>query len=151
MDLSTAAGRIAPARNALFVLVYAIAGCTASDAGPARELASTTSHSEQVCGDARAEQSLMLLDPQGNPFQLEYFAGCGWKYAPAAGRMIAMRDATGAQRAYVTVAATTTRSSEPLAGDDPLTVFVDGPTGYTFAWVPEGGWKFIGQITNPTH
>jgi hypothetical protein len=31
---------------------------------------------------------------------------------------------------------------------DPLSVFIDGPTGYTFTWTGEGGWKFAGRISD---
>ena len=30
----------------------------------------------------------------------------------------------------------------------PLTVFVDGPTGFTFIYLLDEGWKFVGQVAN---
>jgi hypothetical protein len=30
--------------------------------------------------------------------------------------------------------------------ESPLTVFVDGPTGHTFIYVLDEGWKFVGQV-----
>jgi hypothetical protein len=30
---------------------------------------------------------------------------------------------------------------------DPLTVFIDGPTGYTFVWTDTSGWKFVGYLS----
>jgi hypothetical protein len=30
----------------------------------------------------------------------------------------------------------------------PTTVFIDGPTGYTYFWTPEIGWKFVGRVTD---
>ena len=32
--------------------------------------------------------------------------------------------------------------------DEPLTVFIDGPSGFTFVWDREGRWKFVGKIAN---
>jgi hypothetical protein len=29
-----------------------------------------------------------------------------------------------------------------------MAVFIDGPTGYTFAWNGDSGWKFVGQISD---
>jgi hypothetical protein len=29
----------------------------------------------------------------------------------------------------------------------PMTVFIDGPTGYTCFWSRERGWKFVGRLT----
>jgi hypothetical protein len=29
-----------------------------------------------------------------------------------------------------------------------MAVFIDGPTGYTFAWTAEGGWKFVGHLSD---
>jgi hypothetical protein len=28
----------------------------------------------------------------------------------------------------------------------PLTVFIDGPSGYTYVWMRDEGWKFVGRI-----
>jgi hypothetical protein len=30
----------------------------------------------------------------------------------------------------------------------PLTVFVDGPTGFTFMYVLDEGWKFVGRVAD---
>lgn len=38
-----------------------------------------------------------------------------------------------------------------LPTDDPMAVFIDGPTGYTFAWTNDGGWKFVGHIADEKH
>jgi hypothetical protein len=40
----------------------------------------------------------------------------------------------------------------PTAADDrpvlesPLSVYIDGPTGFTFIYVLDEGWKFVGQV-----
>jgi hypothetical protein len=33
----------------------------------------------------------------------------------------------------------------------PLTVFVDGPTGYTFIYLLDEGWRFVGQVADSNH
>jgi hypothetical protein len=35
-----------------------------------------------------------------------------------------------------------------VATDDPMAVFIDGPTEYAFAWTRDAGWKFIGYIAD---
>jgi hypothetical protein len=45
---------------------------------------------------------------------------------------------------HLRIALTTAASAVPSA--EPLTVFIDGPSGYTFVWTREGAWKFVGKI-----
>jgi hypothetical protein len=37
---------------------------------------------------------------------------------------------------------------EVLETAQPQTVFVDGPNGFTFVWMPDRGWRFGGQIVD---
>ena len=37
---------------------------------------------------------------------------------------------------------------EATPGDEPLTVFIDGPSGFTFVWYRESGWKFVGKVSD---
>ena len=39
-------------------------------------------------------------------------------------------------------------AKEATPADEPLTVFIDGPSGFTFVWDREGGWKFVGKIVD---
>jgi len=32
--------------------------------------------------------------------------------------------------------------------DASLTVFIDGPSGFTYVWNRDGGWKFIGKLVD---
>jgi hypothetical protein len=72
-------------------------------------------------------------------------------------------DLTGARRAIVhlynsvapvfrkVVFGSTPRAQpakEATPDGDPLTVFIDGPSGFTFVWDREGGWKFVGKIVD---
>ncbi len=29
-----------------------------------------------------------------------------------------------------------------------MSVFIDGPTGFTYVWVADQGWKFVGQLSD---
>jgi len=64
--------------------------------------------------------------PDGSPFLLERTAG-GWRLAADNGAM--RRVGTSAP-----------------AGDDPLNVMVDGPTGFVFVWLRDEGWRFVGTL-----
>jgi hypothetical protein len=33
--------------------------------------------------------------------------------------------------------------------EQPLTVYLDGPTGYAFIYLAAEGWKFVGRIHDP--
>jgi len=37
---------------------------------------------------------------------------------------------------------------EVTPGDEPLTVFIEGPSGFTFVWYRESGWKFVGKVSD---
>jgi hypothetical protein len=39
-------------------------------------------------------------------------------------------------------------AKEAVSGDEPLTVFIDGPSGFTYVWNRDGGWKFVGKIAD---
>jgi hypothetical protein len=43
------------------------------------------------------------------------------------------------------------RSKPVEAPEKPLTVFVDGPTGNTFVYTQQEGWKYVGRIADPRH
>ena len=39
-------------------------------------------------------------------------------------------------------------AKEAVLDDEPLSVFIDGPSGFTFVWNRDGGWKFVGKVTD---
>ena len=91
--------------------------------------------------------TLYMEDPSGNAFRLVRVEGSGWKYTegwkspdPASHslfRKMAFWSTTPAPVA-----------KETVSDDEPLTVFIDGPSGFTFVWNRDGGWKFVGKITD---
>jgi hypothetical protein len=32
--------------------------------------------------------------------------------------------------------------------EQPITVFIDGPTGFTYVWLRDQGWKFVGRLSD---
>ena len=123
---------LAAARTMVAIAAFALASCAADD------LTATTD--QQPCGGQEPTQTIFLEDAQGHSFRLAHFSGCGWKYIsgrdesePALGKL-----------SFSPVA----ESHADTPSEDPLAVFVDGPTGYTFAYVQDTGWQFVGQVTN---
>jgi len=43
---------------------------------------------------------------------------------------------------------TGTPSAGPSGDDVPLTVFIDGPSGFTYVWNRDDGWKCIGRFVD---
>jgi hypothetical protein len=90
--------------------------------------------------------TLYVEDPNGNALQLVYVEGTGWKYGAAKSRdhadssffrKIAFRSTTPAPA-----------TKDAVQTNEALTVFIDGPSGFTYVWTGDGGWKFVGTLTN---
>jgi hypothetical protein len=91
--------------------------------------------------------TLYLEDTNGNAFRLTHVQGTGWKYAE--GWKSPDSAAASLFREVVFRSTPPTRpAKEATAADEPLTVFIDGPSGFTFVWDREGGWKFVGKIVD---
>jgi hypothetical protein len=105
-----------------------------------------------IAGDADASASrpnaatttLFVADPEGNAFRLIHVDGAGWKYAsgwPASTekrsplRKVALGESEGPQP-----------KAAEIPADAPLTVFIDGPSGFTYVWSQDGGWTFVGKL-----
>ena len=129
---------------AAIVAVVAIS-CAAKDRGdlqPASASAQRDGGVGQACLGRAPTQVLSLTNTKNARVDLGYFHGCGWRYLPARQSM----DQAGSDPAVIRVAdAAPLGAALPPA--EPLTIFVDGPTGYTFVWSRDGGWKFAGEMT----
>ena len=114
------------------------ASTDASQAAPASIERSTTGHEVPV--------TLYVEDPQGNAFRLVHVDGTGWKYVTgwqtSDGRFTSLLRKVTFRAAPPTAASAA--SAAPSA--EPLTVFIDGPSGYTFVWTRDGAWKFVGKL-----
>ena len=78
--------------------------------------------------------TLFIQRPTGRTMKLTYSPNDGWR-------------ADMALDVTIDVAASSQAGPETQAGR-PMTVFIDGPTGFTYFWMPDVGWKFIGQVSN---
>ena len=91
--------------------------------------------------------TLHVEDPSGNAFRLIHIEGIGWKYAEGwktsdhAGKSLFRKMAFWSTTATPAV-------KQTVVDEEPLTVFIDGPSGFTFVWDRNDGWKFVGKITN---
>jgi hypothetical protein len=82
--------------------------------------------------------SLQLEDAGGNPVRLLHVPGVGWQY-----------DRTAADSPLRKTAMQAGAPATPASADDlPLTVFIDGPSGFTYVWNRNDGWKCIGRLVD---
>ena len=122
------------ARTGAILAAFALASCAADDL---TEQPQTSAATSAPCSGQEPSQTIFLEDSQGHSFRLAHLSRCGWKY-------ISSREESGPSLSFSPVAES--RADTPT--DDPLAVFVDGPTGYTFAYTQDAGWKFVGHVTN---
>jgi len=95
-----------------------------------------------------APLTLLLNGPADNPSTLIYTAEAGWRLHAGwdAGAQRG-QDANGQSLKTALKPPQIPTDEQPLLGR-PLTVFIDGPTGFTFIYAFEEGWKFVGQVAN---
>ena len=89
--------------------------------------------------------TLYVEDPNGKALQLVYVAGTGWKYGGSESR-----DHAGSslfRKIAFWSKASAPAASDIVQNDEPLTVFIDGPSGFTYVWDRDGGWRFVGTLT----
>jgi len=91
--------------------------------------------------------TLYVEDPNGNAFRLVHVEGRGWKYVEG----WKSPDRASNSPFRKTGVWSTTRApaaKEAVPDEGPLTVFIDGPSGFTYVWNRDGGWKFVGKVTD---
>jgi hypothetical protein len=100
-----------------------------------RNAVPASSLAQVACDGApsRPAQVLSLRGPAGEPAQLVRVSGVGWKYSGKATSV----DGDAALQKMSPI-------STPMRS--PLSVFIDGPTGYTFIYIQDAGWKFVGTL-----
>lgn len=91
--------------------------------------------SEMQTASNRWLLTLFIEAPAGNTFQLAYFPTEGWKFVPQP-----------IQAALIPIAMPSPDESSVV--EEPLAVFIDGPTGATFVWMRDARWEFVGCVTN---
>jgi hypothetical protein len=155
MNTSTASRALVVARTGLTIAAFTLISCAADDLTSAQKGASlpmpmptmsAASADEQHCAGHASTHTLFLEDADGNAFQLVYVGGCGWKYV-AGGKSADSDNNLAFRKMEFSWVATAQAETMATSSEDPLAVFVDGPTGYTFIWTAGTGWKFVGHIT----
>jgi hypothetical protein len=91
--------------------------------------------------------TLYMEDPSGNAFRLVRVEGSGWKYAEGWKSPDRASNSLFRKMAFWSTTPAPV-AKETVADEEPLTVFIDGPSGFTFVWNRDGGWKFVGKITD---
>lgn len=123
-------------RPALFATLTGIAFATAASYGLATPQAAV-----DVVTSARAPLTLHLEDASGNAVRLVHLPGVGWQYDRG--------DRAADSPLQKTALQTTATPSAGTSGDDvPLTVFIDGPSGFTYVWNRDDGWKCVGRLVD---
>lgn len=89
---------------------------------------------------ASAQLSIPVQGSGGTALRLDFRPGNGWRFLDAQGN--------GANTRKVGIGIP--EALEPdhaLPVEHPLSVTVDGPTGFVFAWMHEtASWKFVGRV-----
>jgi hypothetical protein len=141
------AGLITATLAALTFGTYGHVTFAASDGEPAHKpriektagRSATTPCKEQT-SNTNSPLTLLVQPPSGSTMRLTYVPADGWKLDnPAA--------ASKAPQGRVTPVATS-RPEESRGKNEPMTVFIDGPTGFTYIWRQDQGWTFVGRITD---
>jgi hypothetical protein len=137
------------ARAGVTAAVFALLGFTAGVSTSGREAADAPRSQALIAlsddgASTSSPQVLDFKDVDGNTARLLYIPGEGWKYLDDR----ATDGATGvADNAWLSpVAPALAESLAPRL--DPMTVFIDGPTGYVYAWTPDAAWQFVGYISD---
>ena len=90
----------------------------------------------QVEPAAASPLTLVVQSASGGTSRLTYVENDGWR----------LDDPDASPKpGEVRLTPVATQPEEPGA-KQPLTVFIDGPSGLTYIWVRDEGWKFVGRI-----
>lgn len=89
----------------------------------------------------RSPLSIDVSAQNGSTFRLIYTPGNGWRFA----------DPMGPKLASVDSPQQPTGPIHAPPDEIPQSVFVDGPSGYVFAYVVDEGWKFLGSVADAKH
>jgi hypothetical protein len=116
---------------------YSLRHFAAAALGSLLVLAATTAPAQTKSSPV----NILLSGPGGEPSTLVYTPEGGWRLHE--GWASTDTPAEGAMKAAV---AREPASTEGPMSERPLTVFVDGPTGFTYIYLFDKGWKFVGRV-----
>ncbi|MFP4896378.1 hypothetical protein [Paraburkholderia sp. EG304] len=84
--------------------------------------------------------TLTLRSPSGGTSRLTYVSEDGWSLEDQAAPL---------KQGEARIASASTQGKQEVSGSErPLTVFIDGPTGFTYVWLADQGWKFVGRLSD---
>lgn len=92
-----------------------------------------------------AAPTIFLSGPGGDRFTLVRPADDGWRLQPGWNT-----EGTGWSKAALAAVGAPPVAAQQTLERRPLTVFVDGPTGFTFVYLLDEGWKFVGRVAGRT-
>jgi hypothetical protein len=113
---------------------------TPPSARPPHVVALQSSRPDAHAPRTAAPLTLHVQDASGNAVRLVHLPGVGWQYDEARGAGSPLK------KAALQTSATT--ASGGSGGDVPLTVFIDGPSGFTYVWNRDDGWKCVGRLVD---
>jgi len=140
---------ICAALTAVALAMVAPASVAAPDVAPDAQVASLAGRTQMTPAPsaAAAPFTLYLEDASGNAFRLVRVEGSGWKYADGWKASELLAKSPLQEVSYEP--SRPERPAEAISNvDEPLTVFIDGPSGFTFVYNKEGGWKFVGKLAD---
>lgn len=91
----------------------------------------------------KGQLTLLVQPPSGSAVRLSYAASDGWSADPSTTVTEQVSNRVG----NVDVSHTASDPGFDQPPGKPMTVFIDGPTGFTYMWSRERGWKFVGRLT----
>ncbi|WP_233860327.1 hypothetical protein [Paraburkholderia sp. HD33-4] len=133
---------------AAFMTLCAACGISQAASSVERVAAAGSDASMSATGNPRGARpadvaggplTLTLQTPSGGTSRLTYVKEDGWRLEDHAAPL--------KQHEARITPASTERQQEMPESERPMTVFIDGPTGFTYVWVADQGWKFVGRLS----
>jgi len=108
----------------------------------------SSAHGQAIASPAAQNSvpTVILSGPTGERLTLVHSPDAGWELQ--AGWARGQRDDSPRPTKAVYWDVRSSEADNQPVLERPLTVFVDGPTGYTFIYLFDEGWKFVGQVTD---
>jgi len=91
--------------------------------------------------------TLYIEDASGNAFRLVHVQGTGWKYAEVS-KSVHRSDGSLFRQIAFGSKTLPRAANAAIPGGEPLTVYIDGPSGFTYVWNRDEGWKFVGKVAD---
>ena len=111
------------------VVALALVSISVTPAAFGQAIGAATDNAPSPSAANRLPRTLFISAPRGGTVRLIYVPDDGWSFA---------NGAIGSKAAMAALTPT----------EKPLAVFIDGPTGFTYVWIGETGWKFVGRIVD---